>query len=81
MSSRPSVPPPLARPIAIIGETAVNVTPCSSGSRTPTFQNPTDWMIEAMPQVNRSALMRWISCSVVSPIEPASRIGTITAPA
>ena len=61
MTSRPSVPPPLARPMAIIGDTAVNVTPCSSGSRTPTFQNPTDWMIEAMPQVNRSALMRWIS--------------------
>ena len=65
----------------IIGETAVKVTPCSSGNRTPTFQNPTDWMIEAMPQVNRSALMRWISCSVVRPMAPASRIGTMTAPA
>ena len=54
-------------PIAIIGETAVNVTPCSSGSRTPTFQKPTDWMIEAMPQVNRSALIRWMSCSVLKP--------------
>jgi hypothetical protein len=75
------VPPPAASPMAIIGDTAVKVTPCSSGSRTPTFQNPTDWMIEAMPQVNRSALIRWISCSVVSPMELASRIGTITAPA
>ena len=67
--------------MAIIGETAVNVTPCSSGSLTPTFQKPTDWMIEAMPQVNRSALIRWINCSSVSPIAPASRIGTTTAPA
>ena len=67
--------------MAIIGETAVNVTPCSSGSRTPIFQKPTDWMIEAMPQVNRSALIRWISWSLVRPIAPASRIGTMTAPA
>jgi xanthine/uracil permease len=67
--------------ITIIGDTAVNVTPCSSGSRTPTFQNPTDWMIEAIPQVNRSALIRWTSSWVLSPMELASRIGTITAPA
>ena len=71
----------MANPIAIIGDTAVKVTPCNSGSRTPTFQNPTDWMIEAIPHVNRSALMRWMSCSVFSPMELASRIGTITAPA
>ena len=67
--------------MAIIGDTAVKVTPCSSGSRTPIFQNPTDWMIEAIPQVNRSALIRWTSSSSVSPIAPASRIGTMTAPA
>ena len=54
------MPPPLASAIAIIGDTAVNVTPCSSGSLTPIFQKPTDWMIDAIPQVNRSALMRWI---------------------
>jgi hypothetical protein len=42
----------------IIGETAAKVTPCSSGIRTPILQNPTDWMMEAMPQVNRSALIR-----------------------
>ena len=65
----------------IIGETAVKVTPCSSGSRTPIFQMPTDCRIEAMPQVNRSALIRWISWSWVRPIAPASRIGTTTAPA
>ena len=58
------MPPPADSPIAIIGLTAVNVTPCSSGSRTPIFQKPTDWMIDAMPQVNRSALMRWTSSSV-----------------
>ena len=75
------MPPPAAVPIAIMGETAVNVTPCSSGSLTPIFQKPTDWMIEAIPHVNRSALIRWMSCSVFSPIAFASRIGTITAPA
>ncbi len=81
MYSRPSVPPPLASAIAIIGDTAVKVTPCSSGSLTPIFQKPTDWMIEAIPQVNRSALIRWISCSWLRPMELASRIGTMTAPA
>ena len=65
----------------IIGDTAVKVTPCSSGSLTPIFQTPTDCRIEAIPQVNRSALIRWISWSSVSPMAPASRIGTITAPA
>ena len=75
------MPPPLAIAIAIIGDTAVNVTPCSSGSLTPIFQNPIDWMIEAIPQVKRSALIRWINCSWVSPMAPASRIGTTTAPA
>jgi hypothetical protein len=49
--------------MAIIGDTAVKVTPWSSGSRTPIFQNPTDWMIEAIPQVNRSALIRWMRSS------------------
>ena len=44
--------------MAIIGATAVNVTPCSSGSRTPTFQKPTAWISDAMPQVSRSALIR-----------------------
>jgi hypothetical protein len=44
--------------MAIIGATAVNVTPCSSGSRTPIFQNPSDWISDATPQVNRSALIR-----------------------
>ena len=64
------MPPPAAVPMAIIGATAVNVTPCSSGSLTPTFQKPTDWMIEAMPQVKRSALIRWISCSSVEADRP-----------
>src|SRR6478609_4930652 len=62
--------------MAIIGETAVNVTPCSRGSFTPTFQNPTDWMIEAMPQVKRSALMRWMSSWVDSPMALARRMGS-----
>ena len=45
-------------PMVIIGPTAANVTPCISGSRTPNRQNPTDWMIVAMPATNRSAMMR-----------------------
>ncbi len=81
MVTSPLVPPPSASPIAIIGETAVNVTPWSSGSRTPIFQNPTDWMIEAIPQVNKSALIRWMSWSWSSLIALASRMGTMTAPA
>ena len=81
MASRPSTPPPLALPMAIIGATAVNVTPCSSGSRTPTFQKPTAWISDAMPQVSRSALIRYTRSSPRSPIALASRIGTITAPA
>jgi hypothetical protein len=67
--------------MAIMGDTAVNVTPWSRGSRTPIFQNPTDWMMDAMPQVNRSALIRWTVCEGLRWIAPASRIGTITAPA
>ncbi len=64
-----------------MGATAVNVTPWSRGSRTPILQNPTDWMIDAIPQVNRSALIRYASCASDSLIAPASRIGTMTAPA
>ena len=45
-------------PMVIIGPTAANVTPCMSGSRTPNRQNPRDWMIDATPATNRSALMR-----------------------
>ena len=68
-------------PIAIIGETAVNVTPWIRGNFTPTFQKPTDCIIEAMPHVNRSALMSATVCSCESPIAFDNRIGTITAPA
>lgn len=44
--------------MAIIGETAVKVTPWISGSRAPIRPMPKAWMIEAIPQVNRSALIR-----------------------
>ena len=48
-----------AAPIAISGETAVKVTPWMRGSLTPMKRPmPADWMMVAMPQVNRSALMR-----------------------
>ena len=65
----------------MIGETAVKVTPCTRGSRTPTLPKPAAWMIEAMPHVNRSALMRWtVSCGL-SFSACAITSGTITAPA
>ena len=70
-----------ALPMAIIGATAVKVTPWISGSLTPTLQKPTDWIMEAIPHVKRSALMSWTSCSFVSPIAAARSSGTITAPA
>jgi len=41
------------------GETAVKVTPWMSGSFTPMKRPmPADWMMVAIPQVSRSALMR-----------------------
>jgi hypothetical protein len=61
-----------ALPIAIIGATAVKVT-WISGNLTPTFQKPTDWIMEAMPHVKRSALINWTSCSFESPIAAARR--------
>ena len=77
----PGTPPPSASPMLIIGDTAAKVTPCSRGNRTPIFQKPIVWMIDAIPQVNRSALIRYPSCSGVRSIALPSRIGTITAPA
>ena len=71
----------MASPIAMIGETPANVTPCSSGSRTPIFQIPTAWMIEAMPQVNRSAVISLTRSSWGRLMAPAMMIGTSTAPA
>ena len=65
----------------MIGLTAVVVTPWMIGRRTPTFQKPTDWISVAMPQVNRSALIRWMVCSAVRPRPEAISSGTITAPA
>ena len=48
-----------AAPIAMRGETAVKVTPWMSGSFTPMKRPmPADWMMVAIPQVSRSALMR-----------------------
>ena len=48
-----------AAPIAMRGETAVKVTPWMRGSFTPMKRPmPADWMMVAMPQVSRSALMR-----------------------
>ena len=65
----------------MIGETPAKVTPCSSGSRTPIFQMPTAWMIDAMPQVNRSAVISLTRSSCGSLMAPAMMIGTSTAPA
>lgn len=80
-ASRPAVPPPAPVPMAIMGETAVEVTPWTRGSRAPTFQTPSAWTIEAMPQVSRSALMRWTSSSRERPRALPSRTGTMTAAA
>jgi hypothetical protein len=52
------VPPPAPIPMATMGETAVKVTPWTRGSLAPTFQTPSAWMIEAIPHVRRSALIR-----------------------
>ena len=85
MAARPSVPPApgeAARPMAMSGETAVKVTPWMRGSRTPILgPSPADWMMVAMPQVNRSALMRWIVVASSRPSLWEMTRGTITAPA
>ena len=71
-----------AAPMAISGDTAVKVTPWMRGSRTPMrLPIPADWMMEAMPQVNRSALMRWTSVRLSRPRPEAMTSGTTTAPA
>ena len=71
-----------AAPIAMRGETAVKVTPWIRGSFTPMKRPmPADWMIVAMPQVSRSALMRWTSVWLSSPRPEAITSGTTTAPA
>ena len=65
----------------MIGDTPANVTPCSNGSRTPTFQNPTAWMIDAIPHVKRSAVISLTRSWVGRSMAVAIRIGTSTAPA
>ena len=71
-----------AAPIAMRGETAVKVTPWMRGSFTPMKRPmPADWMMVAMPQVSRSALMRWTSVWLSSPRPEAMTSGTTTAPA
>jgi hypothetical protein len=76
---------PWVTPMVIIGPTAANVTPCISGNRTPNRQNPTAWMIVAMPATNRSAMIRWTmsDCSnrPALTIAPPTISGTATAPA
>jgi len=66
--------------MAIIGDTAVNVTPCSSGSRTPTSEPDRldDRGDTAGEQVGVDQVD---SARARQPIAPASRIGTTTAPA
>ncbi len=80
--STPPRPPVAARPMAMSGETAVKVTPWISGRRTPMCRpSPADWMIVAMPQVSRSALMRWMVVAVSRWRPWAMTRGTTTAPA
>jgi len=85
MAGRPPVPPAppeAAKPMAMSGDTAVKVTPWMRGRRTPILgPRPADWMMVAMPQVSRSALMRWtvVAASRFRPWEMTR--GTMTAPA
>ena len=85
MAGRPPVPPAppeAAMPMAMSGDTAVKVTPWMRGRRTPILgPRPADWMMVAMPQVSRSALMRWtvVAASRFRPWEMTR--GTMTAPA
>ena len=49
--------------MASIGATDAKVTPIITGSRMPTPGKPTDWIRVAIPQANRSALIRMAICS------------------
>ena len=76
---------PWFMPMVIIGPTAANVTPCINGNRTPNRQNPTDWMMVAIPATKRSAMIKCTmsdcsSCPAPT-IAPPTISGTATAPA
>lgn len=79
--SNPTLPPPWSLAILITGARVAKVTPCSSGSLTPIFQNPTACRIEATPQVNRSAVINMVSASASRSMARAMSNGTNTAPA
>src|SRR5437660_2859465 len=74
------MPTPLVA-IAAIGPTAANVTPMTTGRRMPNFHTPRHWINVAMPQANRSALMRNAIWSLGSLNAPTMISGTAIAPA
>src|SRR5438034_816118 len=76
----PVMPTPVVA-IAAIGPTAANVTPMTTGRRMPNFHTPRHWINVAMPQANRSALMRNAIWSLGSLSAPPMISGTAIAPA
>ena len=77
----PSSPTSGAAAIASIGPTEAKVTPIITGSRMPTPGKPTHWTSVAMPQANRSALIRNAMSSGGSFSARPMISGTATAPA
>ena len=67
--------------MASIGPTDANVTPIITGSRMPTPGKPTVWTSVAMPQANRSALIRIATSCGDRPRARPTISGTATAPA
>ena len=65
----------------IIGVTDAKVTPWIIGMRAPIFQKPKVCIRVAMPQENKSALIRWTSSAGDKCRAWAMMIGTATAPA
>lgn len=81
-SARAPISPGVSLAMATIGPTAAKVTPIITGSRTPSHAPaPIDWMIEAMPQTNRSAEIRNATSSGESFSARPTISGTAMAPA
>src|SRR5579863_6904687 len=78
--NRPVSPMAGAATITVIGGTAANVTPIISGRRMPNFHRPADWMTDAMPHANRSALMSIAMAFIGNFATPPIRIGMAMAP-
>ena len=81
-SARAPSAPGAAPAMATMGPTAAKVTPIITGILTPSQgPAPSDWMIEAMPQTNRSAEIRKATSSGGSCSARPTISGTAIAPA